>query len=149
MSDEDVDKLVEKAIERLNIKIDSGDLDDKLYQHTHEYLCNGVSGVLTEEVIANAMENACKTIFKNIKTDGLEKTIKEFLEKATLDACEAEEGENDDEDEEDEEDDEDDDEEDEEDEEEEDEKTEAKKQNIEEKKGGRRRKHKRTRKRKK
>lgn len=145
MSDEDVDKLVEKAIERLNIKIDSGDLDDKLYQHTHEYLCNGVSGVLTEEVIANAMENACKTIFKNIKTDGLEKTIKEFLEKATLDACETEEGENDDEDDKEEDDEEEEDEEDEEEEEE----TEAEKQNIEEKKGGRRRKHKRTRKRKK
>lgn len=32
MSDEEVDKLVDKAIERLNLKIDSGKMDDKIYQ---------------------------------------------------------------------------------------------------------------------
>ena len=92
MSDE-VDKLVAQAVEKLNLRIDSGDMDDKLYKHTHKYLCDGVNNVLTESIISKAMINACKSIFNNMKTDGLEKTIKEFLERATLDACESKDGE--------------------------------------------------------
>ena len=148
MSDDEVDKLVTQAVEKLNLRIDSGDMDDKLYKHTHEYLCDGVNNVLTESIISKAMINACKSIFNNMKTDGLEKTIKEFLERATLDACESKDGEikeekqnekqdNDDEDEEQEQ------------EQEEEEDVQEEEETKKKQTGGRRRKHKRTRKRKK
>ena len=137
MSDEQADKLVAQAVEKLNIKIESGDLDKKLFKRADDYLCKGVSDVLTAKVIAEKMENACKVVIKNMKTDGLEKTIKEFLEKATLDACESKEGEEQDEVEEEEQ------------EEEEEDDVEQEEPEEPEKKGGRRRKHKRTRKRKK
>ena len=32
MSDNEVDKLVTQAVEKLNLRIDSGDMDDKLYK---------------------------------------------------------------------------------------------------------------------
>lgn len=145
MSDDEVDKLVTQAVEKLNLRIDSGDMDDKLYKHTHQYLCDGVNNVLTESIISKAMINACKSIFNNMKTDGLEKTIKEFLERATLDACESKDGEikeqkqnekqdNDDEDEQ---------------QEEEEDVQEEEEETKKEQTGGKRRKHKRTRKRKK
>ena len=116
-------------------------MDKKLFKRADDYLCKGVSDVLTAKVIAEKMENACKVVIKNMKTDGLEKTIKEFLEKATLDACESkeEDGEKQNEVEEEEQ----------EEEEEEQDDVEEEEQEEPEKKGGRRRKHKRTRKRKK
>lgn len=87
MADKEVENLVNKVWDKLKLKIENGEMDDTLYKHAHEYLCNAVEGVFSKKTIASKMENACVSVIQKMKTEDIENAIVEFLKKTTLDAC--------------------------------------------------------------